>query len=76
MALKNKPEQRQPESVEEFSRHLTDVLVGESRRLQERFGHLQGEELITAEDRLEQTRHELERLAKQLEQFQRELLGH
>jgi hypothetical protein len=76
MALKNNPEQRQPESVEEFSRHLTDVLVGESRRLQERFGHLEGEELITAEDRLEQTRHELERLAKQLEQFQRELLGH
>ena len=76
MALKNRPERRQPEAVEEFSRHLTDVLVGESRRLQERFGHLEGEELTTAEDRLEQTRHELDRLAKQLEQFQRELLGH
>jgi hypothetical protein len=76
MALKNKPEQRQPEAVEEFSRHLTDVLVGESRRLQERFGHLEGQELVTTEDRLEQTRQELARLAKQLEQFQRDLLSH
>jgi hypothetical protein len=76
MALKNKPEQRQPQAVEEFSRHLTDVLVGESRRLQERFGHLEGEEVVSAEDRLEQTRQELERLAKQLEQFQRDLLSH
>lgn len=76
MALKNRPEQRQPEAVEEFSRHLTDVLVGESRRLQERFGHLEGEELMTAEDRLEQTREELDRLARQLEQFQRDLLSH
>jgi len=76
MALKNRPERRQPEAVEEFSRHLTDVLVGESRRLQERFGHLEGEELMTAEDRLEQTREELDRLARQLEQFQRDLLSH
>lgn len=76
MALKNRPEERQPEAVEEFSRHLTDVLVGESRRLQERFGHLEGEQLMTAEDRLEQTREELDRLARQLEQFQRDLLSH
>ena len=74
MALKNKPPQYQPEAVEEFTRHLTDVLVGESRRLQETFGHLEERELLTAEDRLEQTRDELARLAKQLEQFQRDLL--
>ena len=69
-----KPEQHLPKAGEEFSRHLTDVLVGESRRLQEQFGHLEDRELLTAEDRLEQTRNELERLAKQLEQFQRDLL--
>lgn len=74
MALKNKPVQYQPEAVEEFTRHLTDVLVGESRRLQETFGQLEERELLTAEDRLEQTRDELARLAKQLEQFQRDLL--
>jgi hypothetical protein len=75
MALKNKPEEHQPEAVEEFSRQLTDVLVGESRRLQETFGQLEEKELLSAEDRLEQTRKELERLAKQLEQFQRDLLS-
>lgn len=73
MALE-KPEQHPPKAGEELSRHLTDVLVGESRRLQEQFGHLEDRELLTAEDRLEQTRNELERLAKQLEQFQRDLL--
>src|SRR5512144_1504617 len=54
MALE-KPEQHPPKAGEELSRHLTDVLVGESRRLQEQFGHLEDRELLTAEDRLEQT---------------------
>jgi len=68
------PERQSPEVGEELGRHLTDVLIGESRRLQEQFGHLDEEELLTAEDRLEQTRNELERLAKQLEQFQRDFI--
>jgi hypothetical protein len=68
------PERQPPEVGEELSRHLTDVLIGESRRLQEQFGHLEEKELLTAEDRLEQTRNELERLAKQLEQFQRDFI--
>lgn len=68
------PERQPPEAEEELGRHLTDVLIGESRRLQEQFGHLDEEELLTSEDRLEQTRNELERLAKQLEQFQRDFI--
>lgn len=68
------PERQPPEVGEELGRHLTDVLIGESRRLQEQFGHLEEEELLTSEDRLEQTRNELERLAKQLEQFQRDFI--
>ena len=68
------PERQPPEVGEELGRHLTDVLIGESRRLQEQFGHLEEEELLTSEDRLEQTRNELERLARQLEQFQRDFI--
>lgn len=68
------PERQRPAVGEELGRHLTDVLIGESRRLQEQFGHLEEEELLTSEDRLEQTRNELERLAKQLEQFQRDFI--
>lgn len=60
---------------EELGRHLTDVLVVESRRLQHQFGFLEEREVSSAESRLEQTRAELDRLAKQLEQFQRDLLG-
>jgi hypothetical protein len=59
----------------ELSRHLTNVLVEESRRLQEQFGHLEERQVISAEHRLEETRTELDRLAKQLEQFQRDLLS-
>jgi hypothetical protein len=60
---------------EEFGRHLTDVLVVESRRLQHQFGFLEEREVSSAESRLEETRAELDRLAKQLEQFQRDVLG-
>jgi hypothetical protein len=60
---------------DELSRHLTNVLVVESRRLQEQFGHLEEREVLSAEHRLEETRNELERLTKQLEQFQRDLLS-
>ena len=68
------PERQPPQAGEELGRHLTDVLIGESRRLQEQFGHLEEDELLTSEDRLAQTRNELERLAKQLEQFQRDFI--
>lgn len=60
---------------QELGRHLTDVLVVESRRLQEHFGQLEEREVLSAEYRLEETRGELDRLAKQLEQFQRDLLS-
>jgi hypothetical protein len=60
---------------QELGRHLTDVLVVESRRLQQQFGFLEEREVSSAESRLEETRVELDRLAKQLEQFQRDLLG-
>jgi len=63
------------EASEEFTRHLTDVLVAESRRLQEHVGHLEQANLAASEeDRLEHTHNELERLGKQLEQSQRDLL--
>ena len=63
-----------PLAEHELSRHLTNVLVVESRRLQEQFGNLEEREVLSAEHRLEQTRNELDRLTKQLEQFQRDLL--
>lgn len=64
-----------PATEEDLSRHLTDVLVVEGRRLQEQFGYLEEREVLSAEHRLEETRSELDRLTKQLEQFQRDLLG-
>ena len=64
-----------PLAEHELSRHLTNVLVVESRRLQEQFGNLEEREVLSAEHRLEETRHELDRLTKQLEQFQRDLLS-
>jgi hypothetical protein len=64
-----------PTGEQELGRHLTNVLVVESRRLQEQFGQLEEREVLSAEHRLEETRHELDRLTKQLEQFQRELLS-
>jgi len=73
MALKAQEASRAGEH--ELSRHLTDVLIVESRRLQEQFGHLEEREVLSAETRLEETRNELDRLTKQLEEFQRELLS-
>jgi len=60
---------------QELGRHLTDVLVVESRRLQEQFGQFEQGKVLSAEHRLEETRNELDRLTKQLEQFQRDLLS-
>lgn len=60
---------------QELGRHLTDVLVVESRRLQEQFGQFEQGKVLLAEHRLEETRNELDRLTKQLEQFQRDLLS-
>jgi hypothetical protein len=59
----------------ELSRHLTNVLVVESRRLQEQVGQMEEREVLSAEHRLEETRNELDRLTRQLEQFQRDLLS-
>jgi len=73
---RNRLERDLPEVSEEFTRHVTDVLVAENRRLQEHIEHLEQRELPEpeGEDRLERTRRELERLGKQLEQLQRDLL--
>lgn len=60
---------------QELGRHLTNVLVVESRRLQEQFGQLEEREVLSAEHRLEETRNELDRLTKQLEEVQRDLFG-
>jgi archaellum component FlaC len=60
---------------QELGRHLTNVLVVESRRLQEQFGQFEQGKVLSAEHRLEETRNELDRLTKQLEQFQRDLLS-
>jgi hypothetical protein len=60
---------------DDLSHHLTNVLVVEGRRLREQFGYLEEREVLSAEHRLEETRSELDRLTKQLEQFQRDLLG-
>jgi hypothetical protein len=75
-ALMSRAERDPSDPSEEFTRHLTDVLMAESRRLQEHVEQL-GEGKLPmpeGEDRLEQTRNELERLGKQLEQLQRDLL--
>jgi hypothetical protein len=60
---------------QELGRHLTNVLVVESRRLQEQFGQLEEREVLSAEHRLEETRNELDRLTKQLEEVQRDLFS-
>src|SRR5689334_21038660 len=73
MALKGR--EISPADEHELSRHLTNVLVVESRRLQEQFGQLEEREVLSAEHRLEETRNELDRLTRQLEQFQRDLLS-
>jgi hypothetical protein len=73
MALKSR--ETSPVDEHELSRHLANVLVVESRRLQEQFGHLEEREVLSAEHRLEETRSELDRLTKQLDQFQRDLLS-
>ena len=64
-----------PLTDQELGRHLTNVLVVESRRLQEQFGQFEEGKVLSAEHRLEETRNELDRLSKQLEEFQRELLS-
>jgi hypothetical protein len=65
-----------PELSDQFKRQVTDMLATESRRLQVKVGHLEQGELPApeGEDLLEKTRSELERLGKQLEQVQRDLL--
>jgi hypothetical protein len=43
--------------------------------LQEQFGQFEEGKVLSAEHRLEETRKELDRLTKQLEQFQRDLFS-
>ena len=64
-----------PLTDHELGRHLTNVLVVESRRLQDQFGQFEQGKMLSAEHRLEETRNELDSLTKQLEQFQRDLLS-
>lgn len=73
MGLKNREVSQSGE--QDLSRHLANVLVVESRRLHEQFGHLEEREVLSAEHRLEEARNELDQLTKQLEQFQRDLLS-
>jgi hypothetical protein len=75
-AQRNRLDRDLPEAREEFTRHVTEVLVAESRRLQDHVEQLEQGELPPSEgeDRLERTRRELEQLGKQLEQLQRDLL--
>src|SRR6476469_1061491 len=55
-----------PLTDQALGRHLTNVLVVESRRLQEQFGQFEEGKVLSAEHRLEETRKELDRLTKQL----------
>jgi len=64
------------ERSDQFKRQVTDMLATENRRLRDQVEHLdEGDPPVPeAEDMLEKTRTELERLGKQLEQVQRDLL--
>src|SRR6476620_11554262 len=64
-----------PLTDHELGRHLTSVLVVESRRLQEQFEQFEEGKMLSAEHRLEEARNELDSLTKQLEQFQRDVLS-
>ena len=72
----SRAERNLPEVGDQFKRQVTNVLAIESRRLREKVGHLEQGELPPpeGEDLLDHTRSELERLGKQLEQLQRDLL--
>jgi hypothetical protein len=60
----------------QLKRQVADVLILESRRLHEQAGHLMQDHPAPPKDEetLDETRQELERLSRQLEQLQRELL--
>jgi hypothetical protein len=70
---RNSSERNQPEASDEFTREVTEMLAAELLEKAVDFAHenrpAQGDE-----DRLDQTRSELERLGRQLEQLQRDLL--
>lgn len=72
----SRAERNPPEASDLFKRQVTDMLATENRRLREQVGHLEQGELPApeGEDLLDHTRNELERLGKQLEQLQRDLL--
>jgi hypothetical protein len=72
----SRAERNPPEVSDQFKRQVTDMLATENRRLRKQVGHLEQGELPApeGEDLLDHTRNELERLGKQLEQLQRDLL--
>lgn len=65
-----------PMTTDQLKRDVAAVLITESRRLHEQAGFLMQEQVTAqeGENGLDQTRQELERLSRQLEQLQRELL--
>lgn len=65
----NSSERNQPEANDEFTREVTEILVSEGRRLREKaVGFAQENRPAQGdEDRLDQTRSELERLDRQSE---------
>ena len=73
---RNSLERNQPEASNEFTRELTEMLTAEGRRQREKAVDFAQENRPAQgdEDRLDQTRTELERLGRQLEQLQRDLL--
>jgi hypothetical protein len=73
---RNSSERNQPEASNEFTRELTEMLAAEGRRQREKAVDFAQENRPAQgdEDRLDQTHSELERLGRQLEQLQRDLL--
>ena len=73
---RNSSERNQPEARDEFTREVTEMLAAEGRRQREKAVDFAQENRPAQgdEDRLDQTRSELERLGRQLEQLQRDLL--
>ncbi len=64
-----------PPTAAELKRQVADLLIAESRRLQEQAGQLEREQSEGVDpERWEDTRLELERLSRQLAQLQQELL--
>ena len=73
---RNSSERNQPEASNDFTREVTEILAAEGRRQREKTVDFARENRPAQgdEDRLDQTRSELERRGRQLEQLQPDLL--